>query len=109
RAPGFTAVVVLTMAIGIGTTTAVFSVVRTVLLEPLPYPDADRLVRLVETVPPHETPRGVAEERIVMDAQRVVLWRALTKTLSETGTYLTSSATILTADGASRAVVARVS
>lgn len=109
RAPGFTAVVVLTLAIGIGTSTAIFSVVRTVLLEPLPYPEADRLVRLVETVPLHETPRGVVEERTVMDAQRVVRWRALTRTLSEIGTYLTTSATIVTTDGASRAVVARVS
>lgn len=109
RAPSFTAVAILTLAIGIGMSTAVFSVVKTVLLEPLPYPEADRLIRLVETVPPHETPRGVAEERTVMDAQRVVRWRALTRTLSEIGTYLTTSATIVTADGASRAVVARVS
>ena len=109
RTPGFTAVVVLTMAVGIGTSTAVFSVVRTVLLEPLPYPEADRLVRLVETVPPTENPRGVAEERTVMDAQRVVRWRALTKTLSAIGTYLTTAATVVTAAGTSRAVVAQVS
>jgi putative ABC transport system permease protein len=109
RAPGFTAVVLLTLSVGIGASTAVFSVVRTVLLKPLPYPDADRLVRVVETVPPEETPRGVAEERIVMEAPRLIRWRALTKTLSEMGAYVTAFATISTKEGASRAVVARVS
>lgn len=43
RTPGFTAVVILTLAIGIGATTAIYSVVDAVLLNPLPYPTADRL------------------------------------------------------------------
>ena len=109
RAPGFTAVVLLTLSIGIGASTAVFSVVKTVLLDPLPYPDAGRLVRIVETIPPDETPRGVAEERVLMEEQRFFEWRALTKTLSQMGASVTSSATITTADGASRAIIARVS
>src|SRR5689334_19376873 len=46
RAPGFSAAVVLTVALGIGATTAMFSVVYGVVLRPLPYPDADRLVNL---------------------------------------------------------------
>lgn len=46
RAPAFTAAAALTLAIGVGATTAVFSVVYAVLLRPLPYPDSERLVRV---------------------------------------------------------------
>lgn len=46
RQPAFSAVVISTLALGIGANTAVFSVVDTVLLRPLPYPDADRLVHV---------------------------------------------------------------
>jgi len=49
RSPGFAAVVVLTLALAIGATTSVFSIVRGLLLQPLPYPDADRLVRFFGT------------------------------------------------------------
>jgi len=48
RKPGFTAIAILTLALGIGGSTSIFSVVYGVLLRPLPYPKADRIVRLFE-------------------------------------------------------------
>lgn len=49
HAPGFAAIVILTLALGIGATTAIFSVVYTVLLQPLPYPHGERLVWIGES------------------------------------------------------------
>ena len=49
RRPGFALIVVITLAVGIGPNVAIFSVVKAMVLKPLPYPEADRLVQIWET------------------------------------------------------------
>jgi hypothetical protein len=69
RSPGFTAAALLTLALGIGATSAVFSVVRTVMLEPLPYRDPDRIVAV------WETNRGGTSRNVIAPAN-FVAWRS---------------------------------
>jgi putative ABC transport system permease protein len=65
NAPGFALIAVLTLALGIGTSTAIFSAVVPILFEPLPYPDADRLAMLTDRTPegaPLDTTYGTYTE-----------------------------------------------
>ena len=69
-APGFTAVALLTLAFGIGANTAIFSVVRGVLLEPLPFPAAEQLVRVWHAQPSGGVTQGAVSEPDFLDWQR---------------------------------------
>jgi len=71
RNPGFTATAVLVLALAIGATTAVFSVVRTVLLSDLPYPHADRLVRVYQqNSPTNRWTLSVVDIQAIREQQR---------------------------------------
>ena len=56
RTPGFTVTVVITLALAIGANAAIFSIIKPVLLAPLPYPNADRLVHIGGTAPGTDQP-----------------------------------------------------
>ena len=60
RNPGFTAAAVLTLALGIGANTAIFSVVENLLLRPLPYSDPEGLVEIWNTYPPQVPKIGLS-------------------------------------------------
>ncbi len=78
--PGFAAVAVLTLALGVGANTAIFSVVNAVLLRPLPYPEADRLVRVWEV-----SPRG--DDHNVVSRGNFMDWRDGARSFDALGAY----------------------
>ena len=78
--PGFTAVAVLTLALGIGANTAIFSVVENLLLRPLPYPRPDRLVEIANSYPPQLPKVGLSPGDYAD-------WRRQNASFSEMGTY----------------------
>jgi predicted permease len=109
RTPGFTVAAILTLALGIGATTAIFSVVSATLLRPLPYQDADRLVRIVEHVPAEESPSGLPLRTSAMNQDAFLWWRDQTKTLAGLAASLTASMTVPIGADTLRLTGARVS
>jgi len=77
KTPGYTSAFVLTLGLGIGLNTAIFSVIHGVLLEPLPYPDADRIMYLQQPV----TGSGIPNARFSF--QEVEYYRDASRTLDQ--------------------------
>ena len=77
RNPDFAVMAIAVLALGIGASTAIFSVVNKVLLEPLPYPDPDRLVQLMTT-----SPTG---DQSVVSIPKFINWRDNTSVFQEHG------------------------
>jgi putative ABC transport system permease protein len=101
HAPGFTLIAVLTLALGVGATTAIFSVVNGVLLRPLPYPESAALVRVHELVP--ELGRFSVAPATFLD------WRAENRVFDRIAAYQSSSGTFTTGAGPERVQGATVS
>jgi putative ABC transport system permease protein len=87
RTPGFSAIVLITLALGIGANVAIFSVVRGVLLKRLPYRDADRIVHVV-----HAEPSSLVSEGEFVD------YRRETRTLERLAAYREATASLTGAD-----------
>jgi putative ABC transport system permease protein len=100
RNGSFTLAVVTTLALGVGITTAVFSVVNTVLLQPLPYRDSDRLVRVVERAAPRTT-AGPLLRRTNMRWSELEEWRARSTTLSDLAYTISPPTTLMPTPGGS--------
>lgn len=99
RSPLFTIAAILTLGLGTGATVAIYSVVRQVVLEPLPYPDADRLVRLYS-----ETSEGTWN----LSRAQWVQYSATSRTIEELAGYDFGQATVQGVGGPERAGVWQV-
>jgi MacB-like periplasmic core domain len=97
RSPGFTFATVLILALGIGATTAIFSLVNTVLLRPLPFPEQDRLMWLSQQ---DDSLPGVAAE--ALSYPDYFDWRAQNHTFSGMASYLGGGVILETESGSQR-------
>ena len=98
RAPGFTAAALLTIALAVGANTAMFSVVNGVLLRPLPYPDADRLVMVAER---HEGVTTAMSGTAITDIT-LFAWAPSAETVEQIGAYAFRTYTVTGPEGAER-------
>ncbi len=88
RRPTFTFATVLTLALGIGATTAIFSVVYSVLIKPLPYPNAEELVRI------RHAASGINFDDLSTDPTMYLTYRSENRTFASIGLWQESSATL---------------
>jgi hypothetical protein len=96
RNPGFSIVAILSLALGISVNIAVFSVISTVLLEPLPYPNAERLVAFTDPV---NASNGVPYKAGIAGAD-FAEWRVRAQAFEKLTGYTYADATIATANTA---------
>ena len=100
RTPGFTAVAVLTLAVGIGANVAIFSAVNALLLRPLPFVEPDRLMKLGMTVPAHgDQP---AREDVVWSYPKFAVLRDAQRVFQDLAPYTDFQMTVRGAEGAER-------
>jgi len=83
--PGFTVIAVLTIALGIGANSSIFSFVNATLLKPLPYPEADRVVQFWETNPI----KGWNDDRVACAPANFVEWHQRSQSFAEMAAYYT--------------------
>src|SRR5688500_10866507 len=102
RAPGFAMTAILTLALGIGATTALFTVVNAVLLEPLPFPDSNRLIQVWRSELPALT-YGSASYPRYLD------WRTHQRVFTDLGAWSPRGFTIAGAEGPERVAGAMAS
>src|SRR5437762_1700983 len=96
RQPGFALIAILTIALGVGAATTLFSVTYGVLLKPLPWPEADRLVRLSESRKGHEPRiRGTITNGTYIE------WHAQPTTIEEIGGWMNVATTAIGGSGES--------
>ncbi len=98
--PRFAFVVILTLGLGIGAAIAIFSVVDTILLRPLPFRDADRLVSVVQRMPPFRS--GAQPWFRGFSRLQFEQWRTSTRKLSAMAATTTSIGFVRTSQGTSR-------
>lgn len=106
RAPGFAAIAVITLALGIGANTSIFSVVNAVLLRSLPFPDADRLVRVWHT-PPQTSFPGISTFSI--SPANFLDWQKQNHVFSSMAIYGFGGFTLTGGDKAEQVTASRVS
>jgi putative ABC transport system permease protein len=106
RDPGFAALTILIMALGIGANTAVFSVVNAVVLRPLAYRNPDRLVTLGESIRGRQAANGLSGQISVPDFED---WRAQNKSFAAMAYYQTFTLPVNVGETPESATTARVS